>query len=91
MKLWGILSIVLLVVLPILSACGTNDAEKARRKAYEDGLKIYQEQMNAYNEQVEAYQKAYQEGLQEYLDAYGEYQQEVQKQQIQQIEEAQAK
>ncbi len=91
MKLWGLLSIVLLVVLPILSACGPSDAEKAQRKAYEDGLKIYQERMNAYNEQVEAYQKAYQEGLKEYLEAYGEYQQEAQKQQIQQIEEAQAK
>ncbi len=91
MKLRGIISIVLLVVLPILSACGPSDAEKARQKAYEDGIKIYQEQMNAYNEQVKAYQKAYQEGLKEYLEAYGEYQQEVQKQQIQQIEEAQDK
>ena len=82
MKLWqSLLLVVILAVLPALSACdffglGTS---REQQQAYEEQLKAYreyQEKLKEYQEQREAYQRelmeAYKKGLSETYQEYEE-------------------
>ena len=72
MRLWQVvLLVVLLAVIPVLSACETSKAEISRQEAYREAMRIYQEQMQAYNERTGAYQE-------ELNKAYKEYEKELQ-------------
>lgn len=103
MKLWqGLLLVMLLAVLPALSACEIFEAFGGGRKqqqAYQEQLrrheayKTYQEQLKAYREQQEAYNQevveAYEEYLNQYYKQYEEViriQQEQRQKQLEQIE-----
>ena len=88
MKLWyGILLAVLLVVMPVLSACGPSEADIAYQKAYREALEAYQEQMEAYKERTETYQKNLEEGLIEYFEEYEKYKKKLMEQQLQQLQQ----
>ena len=96
MKFWQVILLsALLVAASILSACGTNDAqriqEEAYQKAYQEALESYQEQMEAYQEDVEEYQKELQQAYQDYADnltKWYELQAKATEAQIRQIEQS---
>lgn len=86
MKIWQVIILaVLLVSLPVLSACnalglGGNDEEEL----YRQQLEAYQQQREAYQKYREEYYKTLEEGLNEYMEAYQDYQNQQTQQQIQQ-------
>ena len=92
MKLWqGIPVAVLLVLLPVLSACEALgiDSQAARERAHrEEVLKAYQKQQEAYRKQQEAYNKQLEQGLNEWSKAYGIWAKQRQEQQIKKAEQA---
>jgi ABC-type phosphate transport system substrate-binding protein len=75
MKTWQIcLVIVLIVCLPLLSACGLFGKSKAEKEREYQELQIeaYNQQVEIYNQQQEEYRQALQEALQEWAEeAYG--------------------
>ncbi len=84
MKIWQVITlVVLLVSLPVLSACnlfgGSNDEEEY----YRQQLEALRQQQEAYRKSQEEYYKKLAEGLNEYLEAYQDYQDQVTEQQIQ--------
>ena len=92
MKLWqGIAVAVLLVLLPVLSACealGVGDSQAERERAhYEEVLKAYGKQQEAYREQQEAYNEQLEKGLNEWSKAYGIWAKQRQEQQIKSAEQ----
>ena len=92
MKLWqGIPVAVLLVLLPVLSACdtlGLGDSQAERERAhYEEVLKAYNEQQEAYRKQQEDYNERLQQGLNEWSEAYGIWAKQRQEQQIKSAEQ----
>jgi len=83
MKLWqGLLLVVLLAVLPVLSACelfGTGTSPE--QQAYEEQLKAYRERREAYNrELIEAYNEQMKEVYKEYERGIETWNEERQKQ-----------
>jgi esterase/lipase len=92
MKKWrGILLAILLVSLPVLSACdllGTSSSKDKEREYYEQQLKAFQQVQEANQKAQEAYNESLKKGLEDYLKAWQKYQQQVQQQQIAQIEAA---
>jgi hypothetical protein len=92
MKLWqGIAVAVLLVLLPVLSACdllGVGDSQAEKERAhYEKVLKAYNEQQEAYRKQQEAYNEQLEQGLNEWSKAYGIWAKQRQQQQIKSAEQ----
>jgi uncharacterized membrane-anchored protein YhcB (DUF1043 family) len=80
MKLWQVIILtVLLVVVPVLSACGPSKAQQAQEQARREQLEAYQKQMDAYQKSVEAYQKGLEEGLTEYVKEYDKWLEQQQK------------
>ena len=83
MKLWqGLLLVVLLAVLPVLSACELFGFGTSReQQAYEEQLKAYreyQEKLKAYQEQREAYNREVIETYNEQLKkVYGQYEEGI--------------
>jgi len=90
MKLWYYLLLgAVLVVVPVLSACGPSEAEIAYQEAYRKALMEYQKDMDEYQKQNEAYREELAKGLEEYLKAYQEYQKDLQEQQLQELQKQQ--
>lgn len=91
MKKWhAILLAILLVSLPVLSACdllGIGDSKDKEREYYEQQLKAFQQVQEANRKAQEAYNESLKKGLEDYLKEWQKYQQSVQ-QQIAQIEAA---
>lgn len=91
MKKWhAILLAVLLVSLPVLSACdllGLNKKEK-EREYYEQQLEAIKKVQEANQKAQEEYYEALRKGLEEYLQEWQKYQKSVQQQQIAEIEAA---
>ena len=90
MKIWQmIILVVLLVSLPVLSACdllglGGNDEDEL----YRQQLEAYRKQQEAYQKQQEEYYKNLEEGLNKYLEEYQKYQDKVTEQQLQKAQGA---
>ena len=70
----------LIVVMPVFSACGTNEAENTNQRAYDQALREYQERMAIYQEQREIYQKELEEAYGEYAKELGIWYEQQQKQ-----------
>ncbi len=79
MKFWqATLLCVFLLLVPLFSACGPSEAEKAQQRAYDEAIKAYQEATQKYQEEMEAYRKQLEEAYKEYekqLKAWYEAQQ----------------
>ncbi len=90
MKLWHYLLLAaVLVVVPVLSACGPSESEIAYQEAYRKALIEYQKDMDEYQKQNEAYREQLAKGLEEYLKAYQDYQRNLQEQQLQELQKQQ--
>lgn len=88
MKIWQVLVlVVLLVSLPVLSACDLLGigGESEEEAYYRQQLEAYQKLQDAYKKQQEEYYKNLEKGLNEYLDAYQDYQDKATEQQLQQV------
>jgi hypothetical protein len=86
MKRWqGILLALVIVTLPVLSACDMLGIGKSKEeKAYEQQMKAIQAQQEADYKAREEYNKQLEESLNKYLQEYQQYQQQQQAQQLQQ-------
>ncbi len=90
MKLWQVVVSTIgtiVLIAPVLSACGPSAEEKAYQEAYYKALEEYQQQMEEYQKNQEEYQQALAEGLEEYLKAYQDYQQKLQQKKLEALEE----
>ncbi len=90
MKIWqASLLILLLVTMPILSACDLlgigSSRERQEQEYYRQQLETYKKIQEANRQQREEYNKRLQQGLEEYFKEYQKYQQQAQQQQLQQI------
>ena len=89
MKIWrAILLAILLVTMPVLSACdlfGNSRAEQ-EREHYQRQIEAIQKAQEIHRQQQEEYNKRLQEGLEKWSEAYGEWQEKVREQQMQQLE-----
>jgi hypothetical protein len=86
MKIWQVIILaVLLVSLPVLSACGLFGGSNDEEEYYRQQLEAYRQQQEDYRKYQEEYYKRLEEGLNEYLEAYQDYQQQVTQQQLQQV------
>jgi hypothetical protein len=87
MKKWqGILLALLIVTVPVLSACDMLglDSKSKKQKAYEEQMKAIQMQQEINQKAQEEFNKALQDGLNKYYQEYQQYQQNQQMQQMQQ-------
>jgi hypothetical protein len=93
MKIWQILTIILLVIsLPILSSCellGIGGKSK-EQKYYEQQLEIMRQQEEANQQAQQQYYEQLQQSLQDYLNQYSAYQDAQKQAEIQAIEQAAA-
>ena len=94
MRVWqGILLVVLLMLVPVLSACdllGVGGDQQRQRDYYEEQLKAVQKQREAYQKQQEAYYEARNKALKEYEEAYKLWWEQQQKQRLEQFKQPQA-
>ncbi len=89
MKIWqAILLSMLLITMPVLSACDLFGKSRAQREReyYEEQLEAYKKVQEANRKAQEEYNKRLQEGLEEYFREYQKYQQQLQQQQLEQLE-----
>jgi regulator of protease activity HflC (stomatin/prohibitin superfamily) len=92
MKIWqAILLSMLLVAMPVLSACDWlgigNSRQQQEQEYYRKQLEAIHQAQEADRKAQDQYNKNLQEGLQEYLKEYHEYQQKKQLKQLQQLEQ----
>ena len=92
MKIWqAILLSMLLITMPVLSACELfgDSQEQRQREYYERQLEAYRKVQEANRKAQEAYNEQVRQGLEEWSKAYKawvEQQQQQQRQQLQQLE-----
>jgi len=84
----AILLAILLVSLPVLSACDLFGGGDSDREYYQQQLEAYKKVQEANQKAAEEYNKNLQEGLQKWADEYRKWQEQQLQQQIQRVEEA---
>ena len=91
MKIWqAILLPVLLVMMPVLSACdlfGSGSQAEQQREHYERQLEAYRKVQEANKQAQEAYNEQIRQGLDEWSKAYKTWVEQQQQQQLKQLEQ----
>ena len=89
-KRYAILLSILLVSLPVLSACDLFGGGDREREYYQQQLEAYKKVQDANQKATEEYNKNLREGLQKWSQEYKEWQDKQLEQQVQKAAEAQA-
>jgi len=87
-KRYAILLSILLVSLPVLSACDLFGGGDREREYYQQQLEAYKKVQEANQKATEEYNKNLQKGLQKWSEEYKQWQEQQLQQQIQKVEEA---
>jgi len=87
-KRYAILLSILLVSLPVLSACDLFGGGDREREYYQQQLEAYKKVQEANQKATEEYNKNLQEGLQKWADEYKKWQEQQLLQQVEAAEQA---
>ncbi len=89
MKKWhALLLAILLISLPVLSACDLFGGGESDQEYYERQLEAYKKVQEANQKATEEYNKNLQEGLQKWADEYKKWQEQQLLQQVEAAEQA---